>query len=312
MGEPILRTMGKCFSTPEEREGLTPEGSSQNLLSGDSEQEEDISRRHFGVGEQIAVKLLEIAAAEEAQKRLEEHQQHIMSNDVITSEKGHEIQTLLRDAYHLKDHYDNPTLEFSLKVSRLFQTCEEHIAFLAAEGSLKSQSEADAIVAELLKLRNHWGPELLPLSMKNAFFRERISLTGGEPERMFRLDCIQFFEPILFYGNSVGQPHELVKLYVFLLIEVEKGSPFMTFYVERTCHTGEFYHCLCFFCEGNVRGQFHIYGDRCPTYWEVRQHVLYNAKQTILHVVSGGQEPLPETICVTVLQAPRNPGPINM
>ena len=304
--------MGNCLSTSEQDGNLRQQEDScqQTLLSSRGEPEEEETFNGNSVVNQVAVRLNEIAAAEEVQKRHQSMKYTLES--YIVSEEGQRVKELIRKSYGLKAHYQHPTLDFSMKVSQLFHTSEDYIAALAQEGSHESQMEADAIVEELLKLREHWGRELLPLSMKNAFFRERISLTGGEPPRTFRLDCIQFFEPLLFYGNDVGPPHELVKLYVFLLTESDKTSPFMTFYLERTCHSNEFYHCLCFFCEGNVRGQFKIYGDQCPTYWELREDVLKNSEQTVEHIVSDGKDPLPETVCVTVLDSPRPPGPINM
>lgn len=304
--------MGSCVGKEEERENESREGdSSRNLLS--EEPEEDDSPPERRIANEVSLKLQELAAAKEAEERHSvARREKNSSHNKITSERGLSIRDTLHQRYQLRDHYPSPTLDFSLKISQLVQACEEHISMLAADGTVPCQSEADALVEELLRLRTHLGPELLPLSMKNAFYREKVSLHGGLPDRIFRLDCIQFFDPILFYGNSVGEPHELVKLYVFLLIETVKSSPFMTLYLERTCHGGEFYHCLCFFCEGNVRGQFHIYGDRCPSYWELRGDVIHNAKQTVEHIASGGVEPLPETICVTVLQTPREPGPINM
>lgn len=302
----------KCFSTTEVDGESQPDRESAQtraLLSEDGDQEEEFVG---SLVNQAAVKLTHMAAAESAQKRHESLRHRLVLEYQITSEEGRRVQEIIRKAYDLRNSYQHPTLDFSMRVSQLFSTCEAHIASLAEEGSPDSQLEADAVVDELLRLREHWGTDLLPLNMKNAFFRERISLSGGDPPRMFRLDCIQFFEPLLFYSNEVGPPHELVKLYVFLLTEIEKASPFMTLYLERTCHSGEFYHCLCFFCEGNVRGQFKIYGDQCPTYWELREDVLDNAKQTVQHIVSEGLDPLPDTICVTVLTAPRPHGPINM
>lgn len=296
--------MGDCLSSPP-NENPDSADSSQRLLSTDQEEEQrEITERSR---EPI------IKVCEDAEKLLEDAQREALNQAIITSDKGKELEAQIKEAYEWKEHYQQPTLEFSLKVSQLFRSSEEHFTFLSAQSTAECQSEADAIVRELLDLRTHLGPILLPLSMKNAFFREKVTLkSDNDKNREFRLDCIQFFEPILFYGNVRGRAHELVKLYVFQLVEASKGPPFMTFYVERTCPMGEFYHCLCFFCEGNIRGQFHIYGQRCPSYWEVRQLVLENAKQTIEHVISGGSKPLPDTICVTVLPAPRNPGPINL
>lgn len=315
--------MGGCCgkdSDHHQRENTLNEetDSSQTLLSGEEQDDDDEEHTQHAttrtapvdiVG-QVSMRLEEFAAAREAQERHLVAQRQASLQRHITTAKGLSIKDSLRQGYQLKYHYPGPTLDFSLKLSALVQSCEEYISTLSSQATLQAQSEADALVDELLQLRIHLGPELLPLNIKNAFYRERILIEGGHNERQFRLDCIQFFEPILFYGNAIGEPHELVKLYVFFLIETIKTTPFMSLYLERTCHAGEFYHCLCFFCEGNVRGQFHIYGDRCPSYWELQNDVLTRAKKTVQHIVTGGAVPLPETICVTELQSPREPGPI--
>ena len=299
--------MGNCVAgEKEERErraGGSTNDSSQTLLSGGQTREEEEEEEEDG--QQKKSELVNFAG----------DMTESLSRGRISTERGHSVRGIIRQGYSLKKHYTHPTMDFSLKLSPILQVVEEHISYLASDGSLECQSEADAIVLELLKLRSHLGQNLIPLSMKNAFYRERLNLSGGGgvlPQRSFRLDCIQFFEPLQFYGNEPGDLNELVKLYVFLLTETDKLTPFMTFYLERTCHSDEFYHCLCFFCEGNVRGQFHIYGDLCPSYWELRNDVLANTEKTIQHIVSGGVEPLPETICVTTLETPRDPGPINL
>lgn len=305
--------MGNCVAgEKEERErraGGACNDSSQTLLSAGGHTNEDEEEDEEDSQGAKKEELENFAASKGNGDQIRE----LLSRGRITSERGQTVRDIIRQGYNLKKHYTHPTLDFSLKLSPILQVIEEHISYMASVGSRECQSEADALVLELLKLRSHLGQNLMPLSMKNAFYREKLSLSGGGlSQRLFRLDCIQFFEPLQFYGNDPGTLQELVKLYVFLLTEKGRTTPFMTFYLERTCHGGEFYHCLCFFCEGNVRGQFHIYGDRCPSYWELRDDVLSNTEKTIQHIVTGGAEPLPETICVTTLESPRDPGPINL
>lgn len=208
----------------------------------------------------------------------------------VRTPKGIEVVRSFKEAYTWKEKYlgSNPSLEFSYKTNVLFNSCEQHLSELSQQLTEETKLECDMIVQELLNLRAHWGPSLLPLSMRNAFVREKVSLTVGHLNHRFRIDCIQFFEPIVFYGNSPGKPEDLVKLYVFVVYDLSNDEKVVVrYYLERS-FLFDFYHVLCYF-EGNGRGQLKPYGHICPSYWVIRQDMLESAKTYLEKTLIGKQ-----------------------
>lgn len=198
----------------------------------------------------------------------------------VRTPKGIEIVRSFKEAYAWKENYSNHSLDFSYKTNVLFNSCEQHLSELSKQLTEETKLECDMIVQELLNLRAHWGSTLLPLSMRNAFVREKISLTVGPNNHRFRIECIQFFEPIVFYGNSPGKPEDLVKLFVFVVYNLSNDEEVVVrYYLERS-FLFDFYHVLCFF-EGSGRGQLKPYGHRCPSYWVIRHDMLENAKTNL-------------------------------
>ena len=228
----------------------------------------------------------------------------------VKSVKGNGVLRSLQEAYSWKEVYNQPTLEFSYKTNVLFTTCEQHLSELSATLTEQTKLECDVLVRELLNLRAHWGTGLLPLSMRNAFVRERISCKIGPNRKEYRIDCIQFFEPIVFYGNSPGKQEDLVKLFVFVVNDLETEEVVIRYYLERS-FLFDFYHVLCFF-QGSTRGQLKPYGSICPSYWVVRQDMIENAKTHLESIVSKSDQPGLQPIAATIFPTPRNIGPVNV
>ena len=228
----------------------------------------------------------------------------------VKTEKGIEVVKALQEAYSWKDVYTQPTLEFSYKTNILFTSCEQHLSELSKTLTEEMKVECDTIIRELLNLRAHWGVTLLPLSMRNAFVRERVTLKIGSSQTEFRIDCIQFFEPIVFYGNSPGKQEDLVKLFVFVVNDTEKEEVTIRYYLERS-YLFDFYHVLCFF-QGSSRGQLKPYGNMSPSYWTLRQDVLQNVKSHLESMVSKNKQSGLQPIAATVFPTPRNTGPVNV
>ena len=227
----------------------------------------------------------------------------------VKTAKGHAIIRSLQEAYSWKETYAQPTLDFSYKTNVLFTSCEQYLSDLSATITDDTKLECDTIVRELLNLRAHWGTKLLPLSMRNAFVRERITLKAGKSQQEFRIDCIQFFEPIVFYGNSPGKQEDLVKLFVFVVTDLDKDDVIVRYYLERS-FLFDFYHVLCYF-QGSSRGQLKPYGNVCPSYWDIRNDMLQNTKLLLESVVSNSRQPGLQPIAATVFPTPRNTGPVN-
>ena len=230
--------------------------------------------------------------------------------DVQTG-RGNEIIMHLKKAYEWKTKFESPTQQFLSLMDRLYMECQLHLTALSSRGDIKGRREADVIVNEMISVRNHWGPKLLPSSICNAFVRERLTLTLGVEQRKFRVDCAQFFEPVPFYGpsHSQGNNHgELMKLYRFSVYDLSRNEVILRYYLERSNVT-QLYHVLCFTCE-NYRGQVHPYGTENPSYWEVRHHMFEDVHSRLLSALSQGSVPAPQTHASTIFPQTRGEGPI--
>lgn len=227
----------------------------------------------------------------------------------IHSPRGKEIYQNLKKSYEWKNQFDHPSQEFLSLMDRLYMECQLHLTALSSRNSLEHRSEADMIVKEMITVRNHWGPELLPNSICNAFVRERIPMTLGTEARQFRIDCAQFFEPVPFYSNQhAGNPGELMKLYRFSVYDLTRNEVVLRYYLERSNVT-QLYHVLCFTCE-NYRGQVHPYGTELPSYWDIRQRMLGDVCSRLLSALSPGSHPPPQQHVATVFPSSQGKGPV--
>ena len=228
--------------------------------------------------------------------------------DDIRSVKGREILANLKKAYEWRDQFSHPSQEFLSLMDRLYMECQLHLTAMSSRGDQVSRREADAIVYEMVILRNHWGPKLLPNSVCNAFVRERIPITLGIDQRQFRVDCAQFFEPVPFYGNQQGNPGELMKMFRFSVYDVSKNEVVLRYYLERS-NVIQLYHVLCYMCDSN-RGQVHPYGSEPPAYWEIRQHMLEDVYARLLSALSRGSHPAPMAHISTTFPTTPDGGPV--
>ena len=224
----------------------------------------------------------------------------VYGRDSVKTQRGKEVMEELTKAYRWREQFDQPSQEFLALMDRLYMECQLHLTALSSRGDVESRREADAIVGEMVALRDHWGPQLLPSSTCNAFVRERIPLTLGVEQRQFRIDCAQFFEPVPFYSTQQSScPGELMKLYRFSVYNVVKNEVVLRYYLERS-NVIQLYHVLCFTCE-NYRGQVKPYGTEPPSYWEVRQNMLEDVYSRLLGGLSSTpnhQPPKPQTATV--------------
>ena len=188
----------------------------------------------------------------------------------VTTEKGRGLKEKLMQAHRWKDRYYQPTQEFLSLMDNLFMECQVHLTLLSTRKTSESMAEADALVEEMIALRNHWGTELLPVTTCNAFVRERILLTIVINQ--YRIDCAQFFEPVPFHVASTETMGQAMKLFRFSVYDLTKNEIAMRYYLERKNAT-KLSYTLCYI-SGNTKAQVHPYGQTCPSYWDVRQHML--------------------------------------
>ena len=229
----------------------------------------------------------------------------------VRTVRGSKMIMSLRKAYEWKTEFSSPTQQFLSLMDHLYMECQQHLTSLSSQGDVNCRREADVIVNEMINVRNHWGPKLLPSTICNAFVRERINLTLGAEQRKFRIDCAQFFEPVPFYSSSNSQSTnvgELMKLFRFSVYDLSRNEVILRYYLERSNVT-QLYHVLCFTCE-NFRGQVHPYGTESPSYWEVRAHMLEDVYSRLLSALSQGTVPAPETHASTIFPEANRGGPV--
>lgn len=194
----------------------------------------------------------------------------VPSGATISTQRGIDLHSSIKSAYKLKDIYIAPTTDFLAEMDKLFMDCQVYLSELSTRSTSNARKEADLLVDELVALRRHWGSQLLPLSVCNAFVRERILLDLRLQH--FRIDCAEFFEPVPFYSQSTQNTSNLVKLYRFSVYDLSCNEVVLRYFLERSNVT-QLFHVLCF-SRGNERGQVHPYGVECPTYWTVRSHMI--------------------------------------
>ena len=188
----------------------------------------------------------------------------------VITEKGRGLKEKLMQAHRWKDRYYQPTQEFLSLMDNLFMECQVHLTLMSTRKTSESMAEADALVEEMIALRNHWGTDLLPVTTCNAFVRERISLTIGIHQ--YRIDCAQFFEPVPFHVESAETMGQAMKLFRFSVYDLTKNEIVMRYYLERN-NAANLFYALCYI-SGNTKAQVHPYGQMCPKYWDIRQHML--------------------------------------
>uniref|UniRef100_A0A1X7TYF0 Uncharacterized protein n=1 Tax=Amphimedon queenslandica TaxID=400682 RepID=A0A1X7TYF0_AMPQE len=117
---------------------------------------------------------------------------------------------------------------------------------------------------------------MLPMSVCNAFVRERIILTVSF--HRYRIDCAEFFEPVPF-NESSPSPGDHVKIYRFSVYDLSRNEVIIRYFLERTKDT--IYNHVLSYSKGSDRGQVQVYGSMCPNYWEIRRSIMKRIENDI-------------------------------
>jgi hypothetical protein len=163
-------------------------------------------------------------------------------------------------------HDKNSLEELRTKLHELLNSATVEMGYLIRD---ERYSEAEDVVSAILRLKGSLGNELVEAVQIAAFVREvttfnEFVLTGG-----------QYFEPMMVNDDD----ENVLKLFFFLISDVETRQTMFRYYVEYTSLIEEF------FALGLVTSYEHVeievYGSSCPSYWEIRQDVIRNAREKI-------------------------------
>ena len=189
------------------------------------------------------------------------------TNPDVTSEEGMKIYQDIKLAYSWKDKYTSPNDEFMSEMTQLISNSQVHLTKISSTNAEEYKKEADAIVNELISLRQYLGPSLFPSNM-TALLRERIYAAAGPHLSLYRIDCIQFFEPVPYRPGTSG----IMKLYQFSVYD--DSNKIVIHYILERSDIINLYHVLCFADGKGSRGQLVPYHEKCPSYWELKDQVL--------------------------------------
>ena len=204
---------------------------------------------------------------------------HISSSDIYTK-RGKDLYSAIKEAYRWKERYGSPTSDFLTEMDKLFMDCQIHLSDLSNRSSMSTSAcnEVDSLVQELITLRNHWGKKMLPMSVCNAFVRERIVLNISL--HRYRIDCAEFFEPVPF-NESSPTPGDHVKLYRFSVYDLSRNEVIIRYFLERTKETSDIYNYVLSRSKGSERGQVQVYGSKYPSYWDIRKSIMKRIESDI-------------------------------
>lgn len=169
----------------------------------------------------------------------------------------------------------NSLAELRTKLHELFNSATVEMGYLVRD---RRYSEAEDIVNAILRLKASLGNELVEAVEITAFVREvttfsQFVMTGG-----------QYFEPMMVNEDD----ENVLKLFFFLISDTETRQTMFRYYVEYTSLIDEFFALVLVTSSEHVRVE--MYGSSCPSYWEIRQDVIKNARGKIMSFDSEDED----------------------
>lgn len=156
--------------------------------------------------------------------------------------------------------------ELRTKLHELLNSASVEMGFLIQN---KRYLEAEDVVDAILKVKSSLGNELFEVVEIPAFVREvstfdNFVLTGG-----------QYFEPMMVNEDD----DNLLKVFFFLVSDPQTRQTMFRYYVEYSSLIEEFFALRLVTSTEHVRVE--MYGSSCPSYWDLRQDVIRNARKQL-------------------------------
>lgn len=166
----------------------------------------------------------------------------------------------LREAYTWKERYGPLSDELHGFVTELLRHSTKLQTQLIKEGKYDG---ADRVARDIEDMKNFWGKELLHQFNLRTFNREVMDMGP------FLITAAQYFEPEEMYHDN-----EKLKIFSFAVAESTTGNTIFKYYLVSSQHERDCYILDLLTSKGHY--QVRLYGVICPSYWSVREDVLYD------------------------------------
>lgn len=166
----------------------------------------------------------------------------------------------LREAYTWRERYDSQSEELQESVTELLEHSTRLQTQLAVEGRY---DQADRIAKDINEMQHFWGKSLLERLNLRQFNREVMEMSP------LRLTASQYFEP-----EVASNDNKKLKIFSFAITESSTGNMGFKYYLIYNRHESNCYILELMTSKGIY--PVSLYGVICPSYWSVREDVLYD------------------------------------
>lgn len=166
----------------------------------------------------------------------------------------------LREASTWRERYGSLSEELQDSVTELLEHSVRLQSQLAIEGRY---NQADRVAKDINEIQHFWGKGLLQQLNLRQFNREIMEMAP------LRLTASQYFEPEVAFKD-----HKKLKVFSFVVTESATGNMGFKYYLVNNHHESDCYVLELMTSKGIY--PVRLYGVICPTYWSVREDVLYD------------------------------------
>ena len=166
----------------------------------------------------------------------------------------------LREAYTWRERYGSLSEELQESVTELL----DHSMRLQSQFAYEGQyDEADRVAKNINEIQHFWGKPLLQQLHLRQFNREIMNMSP------LRITASQYFEPEVAFKDSTK-----LKIFSFAVTESSTGNMGFKYYLVYNREEADCYMLELMTSKGVY--PVRIYGVISPTFWSVRQDVLYD------------------------------------
>ena len=171
----------------------------------------------------------------------------------------------LREAYTWRERYGSNSEELHDSVQNIIEHSTHLQSQLASDGRY---DDAERVAKYINDIQHIWGKELLQQLNLKQFNREIIELPP------LRIISSQYFQPEIARKNN-----QKLKIFTFTITELSTGNLGFKYYLVYNRHDTEYYMLELMTSKGVY--PIKMYGVISPSYWSVREDVLYDiSRQT--------------------------------